>query len=173
MFVCFLINLDNSITVSWLLWTLLVRVQVGAGETRNQDATWCTCCWLQQARWGWSTGFMDYNSNYSIWKQKLSGFYPPVEPERPKSQCEHHRDSVQTTSPEGLPILGAYVPQCHTDGQYKSQQVRPGCEGWPGMRMSYHWLLGFSAMGPLDTAGVWMLMARRGQGPEPHLGHKL
>ncbi|XP_074482615.1 nidogen-2 isoform X2 [Sebastes fasciatus] len=42
----------------------------------------------------------------------------PEEPERPKSRCEHHRDSVQTTSPEGYPLLGAYVPQCDTNGEY-------------------------------------------------------
>ncbi|XP_075905454.1 nidogen-2 isoform X3 [Nelusetta ayraudi] len=52
----------------------------------------------------------------------------PVEPERPKTQCEHHRDSVQTTGPEGYPILGAYVPQCHANGQYQSQQ----CHGSSG-----------------------------------------
>lgn len=45
------------------------------------------------------------------------------EPERAKTQCEHHRDSVQTTSPEGFPIVGAYVPQCDTNGQYAPLQV--------------------------------------------------
>lgn len=45
------------------------------------------------------------------------------EPERVKTQCEHHRDSVQTTSPEGYPIVGAYVPQCDANGQYRSLQV--------------------------------------------------
>uniref|UniRef100_A0A4W6BYD2 Thyroglobulin type-1 domain-containing protein n=1 Tax=Lates calcarifer TaxID=8187 RepID=A0A4W6BYD2_LATCA len=44
------------------------------------------------------------------------------EPERPKTHCEHHRDSVQTTSPEGYPLLGAYVPQCDDNGQYVPQQ---------------------------------------------------
>ncbi|XP_049425857.1 nidogen-2 isoform X10 [Epinephelus fuscoguttatus] len=52
----------------------------------------------------------------------------PDEPERPKTHCEHHRDSVQTTSPEGYPILGAYVPQCDDDGQYRSLQ----CHGSTG-----------------------------------------
>ncbi|KAM3585503.1 uncharacterized protein V6R79_019324 [Siganus canaliculatus] len=46
----------------------------------------------------------------------------PDEPVRPKSHCERHRDSVQTTSPEGYPLLGAFVPQCDTDGQYTLQQ---------------------------------------------------
>ncbi|XP_050922080.1 LOW QUALITY PROTEIN: nidogen-2 [Lates calcarifer] len=46
----------------------------------------------------------------------------PDEPERPKTHCEHHRDSVQTTSPEGYPLLGAYVPQCDDNGQYVPQQ---------------------------------------------------
>uniref|UniRef100_A0A3Q2ZEG2 Nidogen 2a (osteonidogen) n=1 Tax=Kryptolebias marmoratus TaxID=37003 RepID=A0A3Q2ZEG2_KRYMA len=56
---------------------------------------------------------------------------PPVDcdkPERPKTQCEHHRDSVQTTSPDGLPLVGAYVPQCDEHGQYQSQQ----CHGSTG-----------------------------------------
>ncbi|XP_039649366.1 nidogen-2 isoform X5 [Perca fluviatilis] len=52
----------------------------------------------------------------------------PVEPERPKTHCEHHRDSVQTTSPEGYPIVGAYVPQCDANGQYTPLQ----CHGSTG-----------------------------------------
>ncbi|KAM7375351.1 hypothetical protein PAMA_014447 [Pampus argenteus] len=46
----------------------------------------------------------------------------PDEPQRPKTHCEHHRDSVQTTSPEGYPLFGAYAPQCDSDGQYTPQQ---------------------------------------------------
>lgn len=46
----------------------------------------------------------------------------PDVPERPKTLCEHRRDSVQTTSPEGYPLYGAYVPQCDTNGQYKPLQ---------------------------------------------------
>uniref|UniRef100_A0A671UBP2 Nidogen 2 n=1 Tax=Sparus aurata TaxID=8175 RepID=A0A671UBP2_SPAAU len=52
----------------------------------------------------------------------------PEEQERVKTQCEHHRDSVQTTSPEGYPIVGAYVPQCDANGQYRSLQ----CHGSTG-----------------------------------------
>ncbi|XP_034533827.1 nidogen-2 isoform X4 [Notolabrus celidotus] len=46
----------------------------------------------------------------------------PEEPQRPKTHCEHHRDSVQTTSPEGYPLYGAYAPQCDTNGQYTPLQ---------------------------------------------------
>uniref|UniRef100_A0A671U8B5 Nidogen 2 n=1 Tax=Sparus aurata TaxID=8175 RepID=A0A671U8B5_SPAAU len=46
------------------------------------------------------------------------GFYCSQQEERPKTHCEHYRDSVQTTSPEGYPITGAYVPQCDANGQY-------------------------------------------------------
>ncbi|XP_042260960.1 nidogen-2 isoform X6 [Thunnus maccoyii] len=69
-------------------------------------------------------------------------------PERPKTPCEHHRDSIQTTSPEGYPIIGAYVPQCDANGQYSplqchgsighcwcvdsSGQERPGTRTLPG-----------------------------------------
>ncbi|XP_034032146.1 LOW QUALITY PROTEIN: nidogen-2 [Thalassophryne amazonica] len=56
---------------------------------------------------------------------------PPIDcdkPDRPKTQCEHHRDSVQTTSPEGYPIFGAFVPECDSDGQYLPQQ----CHGSTG-----------------------------------------
>uniref|UniRef100_A0A3Q2ZBZ4 Thyroglobulin type-1 domain-containing protein n=1 Tax=Kryptolebias marmoratus TaxID=37003 RepID=A0A3Q2ZBZ4_KRYMA len=51
-----------------------------------------------------------------------------ISSEHPKTLCEHHRDSVQTTSPDGLPLLGAYVPQCDEHGQYQSQQ----CHGSTG-----------------------------------------
>ncbi|XP_075950721.1 nidogen-2 [Anarhichas minor] len=52
----------------------------------------------------------------------------PDEPERPKTHCEHHRDGVQTTSPEGYPVVGAYVPQCYDSGQYSPSQ----CHGSTG-----------------------------------------
>uniref|UniRef100_A0A3Q2CM74 Nidogen 2a (osteonidogen) n=1 Tax=Cyprinodon variegatus TaxID=28743 RepID=A0A3Q2CM74_CYPVA len=47
------------------------------------------------------------------------------EPQRPKTHCEHYRDSVQTSGPDGLPPLGAYVPQCDESGQYLPQQCQP------------------------------------------------
>uniref|UniRef100_A0A3P8W1U6 Thyroglobulin type-1 domain-containing protein n=1 Tax=Cynoglossus semilaevis TaxID=244447 RepID=A0A3P8W1U6_CYNSE len=50
------------------------------------------------------------------------------DPVRPKTHCEHHRDSVQTTSPEGYPLLGAYVPQCDDQGLYIPLQ----CHGSSG-----------------------------------------
>uniref|UniRef100_A0A8C2WUU8 Thyroglobulin type-1 domain-containing protein n=1 Tax=Cyclopterus lumpus TaxID=8103 RepID=A0A8C2WUU8_CYCLU len=52
----------------------------------------------------------------------------PDEPERPKTHCEHHRDSVQTTDREGYPVVGAYVPQCEDNGQYTASQ----CHGSTG-----------------------------------------
>uniref|UniRef100_A0A8C2WUR9 Thyroglobulin type-1 domain-containing protein n=1 Tax=Cyclopterus lumpus TaxID=8103 RepID=A0A8C2WUR9_CYCLU len=47
---------------------------------------------------------------------------------RPKTHCEHHRDGVQTTGPEGRPVVGAYVPQCEDNGQYLPLQ----CHGSTG-----------------------------------------
>ncbi|XP_068612657.1 nidogen-2 [Brachionichthys hirsutus] len=52
----------------------------------------------------------------------------PDEPGRPKTHCEHHRDSIQTTGPEGYPVPGVYVPQCDADGQYTTKQ----CHGSTG-----------------------------------------
>ncbi|XP_026014393.1 nidogen-2 [Astatotilapia calliptera] len=52
----------------------------------------------------------------------------PDQPEHVKTHCEHHRDSVKTTSADGYPIVGAYVPQCDAEGQYLSQQ----CHGSTG-----------------------------------------
>ncbi|XP_029569969.1 nidogen-2 isoform X2 [Salmo trutta] len=46
----------------------------------------------------------------------------PDRPERPKTHCEHQRDSVQTTSPEGYPIPGVFVPECDEQGQYRALQ---------------------------------------------------
>ncbi|XP_056444381.1 nidogen-2 [Gadus chalcogrammus] len=54
--------------------------------------------------------------------------YKPDEPERPKTPCQHHRDGIQTTSPEGHPLLGAFVPECDAEGQYKTHQ----CHGSTG-----------------------------------------
>ncbi|XP_028277886.1 nidogen-2 isoform X7 [Parambassis ranga] len=72
----------------------------------------------------------------------------PNEPQHPKTHCEHHRDSVQTSSPEGYPVVGAYVPQCDANGQYillqchgstghcwcvdSTGQERPGTRTLPG-----------------------------------------
>ncbi|XP_043966032.1 nidogen-2 isoform X7 [Gambusia affinis] len=42
--------------------------------------------------------------------------------ERPKTQCELHRDRIQTSSPDGFPLAGAYVPQCDENGQYRQLQ---------------------------------------------------
>ncbi|KAG9268943.1 nidogen-2-like, partial [Astyanax mexicanus] len=47
-------------------------------------------------------------------------------PERPKTQCEQHRDSLQRG--DGSPPVGAYVPQCDDQGQYRPQQ----CHGSTG-----------------------------------------
>ncbi|XP_019907541.2 aggrecan core protein isoform X2 [Esox lucius] len=46
-------------------------------------------------------------------------------PELPKTQCEQLRDGIQTTSPEGFPIIGAFVPQCDEHGQYRALQCHP------------------------------------------------
>ncbi|XP_058254729.1 nidogen-2 isoform X2 [Hemibagrus wyckioides] len=54
------------------------------------------------------------------------GFQCHVE-ERPKTQCEHHRDSVQS-GVDGLSVHGTYVPQCDEQGQYRPQQ----CHGSTG-----------------------------------------
>ncbi|XP_072545091.1 nidogen-2 isoform X2 [Salminus brasiliensis] len=48
-------------------------------------------------------------------------------PERPKTQCEQHRESQQRGS-DGFPLVGAFVPQCDEAGQYRSQQ----CHGSTG-----------------------------------------
>ncbi|XP_066550833.1 nidogen-2 isoform X1 [Amia ocellicauda] len=54
----------------------------------------------------------------------------PVAPERPKTQCEHHRDSLQGgLGPRGArPSVGTYVPQCDEEGNYRPLQ----CHGSTG-----------------------------------------
>ncbi|XP_077095214.1 nidogen-2 isoform X10 [Siphateles boraxobius] len=49
------------------------------------------------------------------------------EPGRPKTHCEQHRDSIQSES-GGVPLVGAFIPQCDEEGQYRSQQ----CHGSTG-----------------------------------------
>ncbi|KAI1895278.1 hypothetical protein AGOR_G00104650 [Albula goreensis] len=53
-----------------------------------------------------------------------------VLPERPKTQCEQHRDSLQGgLGPRGArPAVGTYVPQCDEEGQYRPLQ----CHGSTG-----------------------------------------
>ncbi|KAL1257619.1 hypothetical protein QQF64_010863 [Cirrhinus molitorella] len=51
----------------------------------------------------------------------------PVRPVRPKTQCEQHRDSLRSGN-SGVPVIGAYIPQCDEEGQYRSQQ----CHGSTG-----------------------------------------
>ncbi|XP_049319656.1 nidogen-2 isoform X2 [Astyanax mexicanus] len=55
------------------------------------------------------------------------GFHCHHQHERPKTQCEQHRDSLQRGS-DGLTLVGAYVPQCDEQGQYRPQQ----CHGSTG-----------------------------------------
>lgn len=66
-----------------------------------------------------------YRSCYPdlTWDFCLFVFIVTVQPERAKTQCEHHRDSVRTSSPEGYPTVGAYVPQCDDNGLYRPLQV--------------------------------------------------
>uniref|UniRef100_A0A671QKA5 Thyroglobulin type-1 domain-containing protein n=1 Tax=Sinocyclocheilus anshuiensis TaxID=1608454 RepID=A0A671QKA5_9TELE len=49
------------------------------------------------------------------------------EPVRPKTQCEQHRDSLQSGN-GGVPLIGAFIPQCDEEGQYRPQQ----CHGSTG-----------------------------------------
>uniref|UniRef100_A0A8C9WKU1 Nidogen 2 n=1 Tax=Scleropages formosus TaxID=113540 RepID=A0A8C9WKU1_SCLFO len=50
-----------------------------------------------------------------------------VQPERPKTRCEQHRDSLQAGY-GGRPLVGAFVPQCDEEGQYRPLQ----CHGSTG-----------------------------------------
>lgn len=46
---------------------------------------------------------------------------------RPKSQCEQHRDDLQSgLEQSGHPPVGAFIPQCDPDGSYRPLQVGPG-----------------------------------------------
>ncbi|KAG7466181.1 hypothetical protein MATL_G00162000 [Megalops atlanticus] len=53
-----------------------------------------------------------------------------VHPERPRTQCEQHRDSLQGGhGPRGpRPALGTFIPQCDEEGQYRPLQ----CHGSTG-----------------------------------------
>ncbi|XDV42944.1 hypothetical protein PO909_011511 [Leuciscus waleckii] len=49
------------------------------------------------------------------------------EPGRSKTQCEQHRDSLQSGN-GGVPLVGGFIPQCDEEGQYRPQQ----CHGSTG-----------------------------------------
>ncbi|XP_016347892.1 nidogen-2-like [Sinocyclocheilus anshuiensis] len=51
----------------------------------------------------------------------------PVRPVRPKTQCEQHRDSLRSRDGD-VPLIGAFIPQCDEEGQYRPQQ----CHGSTG-----------------------------------------
>ncbi|KAJ8341119.1 hypothetical protein SKAU_G00334100 [Synaphobranchus kaupii] len=51
----------------------------------------------------------------------------PVEPPRPKTHCEQHRDRLQGNQ-GGYPLIGAFVPQCDEEGHYRPLQ----CHGSTG-----------------------------------------
>ncbi|KAK1793128.1 hypothetical protein P4O66_011534, partial [Electrophorus voltai] len=42
-------------------------------------------------------------------------------PERPRTQCEQHRDSLRAGE-DGLPQVGAFIPQCDEEGHYRQLQ---------------------------------------------------
>uniref|UniRef100_A0A7N9AKH4 Nidogen 2a (osteonidogen) n=1 Tax=Mastacembelus armatus TaxID=205130 RepID=A0A7N9AKH4_9TELE len=90
----------------------------------------------------------------------------PAEPTRPKTHCEHHRDRVQTTSPEGYPIVGDYVPQCDDNGQYTPLQ----CHGSTG----YCWCVdsrGQERPGTRTPPGTARRDCDRPERPKTHCEH--
>lgn len=98
----------------------------------------------------------------------ITSLFPSDQQQRPKTYCEHHRDSVQTTSPEGYPLVEAYVPQCDANGEYIPLQVRLEMvkrtadykpDEMDSILMTYVGIY-FSVMVPLDIAGVWTVMDR-------------
>uniref|UniRef100_A0A8C1GIX5 Nidogen 2a (osteonidogen) n=1 Tax=Cyprinus carpio TaxID=7962 RepID=A0A8C1GIX5_CYPCA len=46
---------------------------------------------------------------------------------RPKTHCEQHRDSLRSRDGD-VPLIGAFIPQCDEEGQYRPQQ----CHGSTG-----------------------------------------
>ena len=53
-----------------------------------------------------------------------NGCFSPGETVRPRSQCEQHRDSLQSgVDLSGQPSVGAFIPQCDSDGRYRQLQV--------------------------------------------------
>ncbi|KAM9766649.1 nidogen-2 isoform 2-T2 [Menidia menidia] len=86
----------------------------------------------------------------------------PDEPQRPKTNCEHHRDSVQASGQS----LGAYEPQCDENGQYLQRQ----CHSSSG----YCWCVDSSGQEKLGTrtaAGTPSVDCERAYEPQPPKTH--
>ncbi|XP_069568836.1 nidogen-2 isoform X3 [Brachyistius frenatus] len=91
----------------------------------------------------------------------------PEEPERPKTHCEHHRDGVQTSSPEGHPLVGAFVPQCDADGQYLPRQ----CHGSTGHCWCVDRRRGQERPGTRTPPGTPSVDCDRSERPKTHCEH--
>ncbi|XP_069022442.1 nidogen-2 isoform X2 [Embiotoca jacksoni] len=91
----------------------------------------------------------------------------PEEPERPKTHCEHHRDGVQTSSPEGHPLVGAFVPQCDADGQYLPRQ----CHGSTGHCWCVDRRRGQERPGTRTPPGTPSVDCDRPERPKTHCEH--
>uniref|UniRef100_A0A8C6KHZ8 Nidogen 2 n=1 Tax=Nothobranchius furzeri TaxID=105023 RepID=A0A8C6KHZ8_NOTFU len=87
------------------------------------------------------------------------GFYCALQEGRPKSQCEQHRDSLQS----GGHGDGAHIPQCDSDGRYRSLQ----CHGSTG----HCWCVddkGQERPGTRTPPGTPHVDCRRPEGPKTH-----
>lgn len=94
---------------------------------------------------------------------------------RPKTQCEQTRDSLQSGAEHGgRPNIGAFIPQCDSEGEYRPLQVGPDFQSCKACDWPITWVRQCINFEPLNdssqchgsTGHCWCVDSRGQERPE-------